>query len=159
QEEKWNAQGTAILREAPQALTVRINNEEFSHELVQSMQLRINGKLAGSFSRSEPSRWQIDSVVTADWTRGPQLLRAELATIANPSRTIVVEQPIAFVPPAPNIELVEQFPSETKESSLSITAKVEAGHLTEGYEVTVYRIDDKGQRNKLESWSVAAEAQ
>ena len=153
QDEHWNAEGTTILRAAPQALTVRITNEEFSHELVQSMQLRINGKLAGSFNRSEPSSWQIDSVVSAGWTRGPQLLRAELETNASPSRTIVVEQPIAYVPPAPSITLVDQFPNETKEVRLNIAAKIAPGSLAEGYEITVVRLTEGGEREKLESWT------
>ncbi len=153
-DEQWNSQGTAILREAPQALTVRITNEDFSHEMVQSMQLRINGKLAGSFARSEPSGWQIDSVVTSGWTRGPQLLRAELATISNPSRTIVVEQPIAYIPPAPSIALVNQVPSETKEARLNIVAKIEAGNLSEGYETTVVHLAENGEREVLNSWTV-----
>ncbi|MCA9156963.1 MAG: hypothetical protein KDA72_01470 [Planctomycetales bacterium] len=156
QDEQWNAEGTAILREAPQALTVRITNEEFSHELVQSMQLQINGKLAGSFERSEPNSWQIDSVVAAGWTRGPQLLRAELASISNPSRTIVIEKPIAYIPPAPNIALVNPIPNETKESRLSIAAKIEAGNPSEAYDVSVVRLAEDGQREILKSWTVKA---
>lgn len=153
QDEHWNAEGTAILRAAPQALTVRITNEEFSHELVQSMQLRVNGKLAGSFDRSQPSSWQIDSVVSAGWTRGPQMLRAELATSATPSRTIVVEQPIAYIPPAPSISVVNQFPSETKEVRLNIAAKIAPGSLAEGYEVAAVRLTDGGEREELNSWT------
>ena len=70
----------------------------------------------------------------------------------------MVEQPIAFVPPAPSIELVKQFPSETKQSSLSIAAKVEAGSSSEGYTVTAYTVDEKGQRKELESWTASAKA-
>ncbi len=151
--EHWTAEGIARLRQLPSTVNLQITNRDFPRDLVDTIQLRVDGESVGLMSMANTDQWQFDGLSLTQWERGLHLLHAELKTNSIPPRSFVVSQQVEFFPLAPSISLQRELPSPTKQEQISLSADVVAGSPLELFEVNLVRINGDSPREVVQSWN------
>jgi WD40 repeat protein/5-hydroxyisourate hydrolase-like protein (transthyretin family) len=151
--ERWSAGEIARVRQIPSTVNLQITNRDFPADLVDTIELRVDGKTVGLMSTTTMDQWQLDGLSLPQWERGVHLLQAELKTNSIPPRSFVVGQQVEFFPLAPSISLQRELPSSTKQKQISLSADVVAGLPNESFEVNLVRVNADNPRDVLQSWN------
>ncbi len=153
--DQLNKSGIPMVRQTPQAVTVQINNPSFPAEMISSIRLIVDDQVQGEFHPNGKDSWLFDSFILARWNRGMHRLQAELETRTVPSRKVVVESQLVYVPKGPTIEPSLRPIAMTKESTATVKAVIKPSQVELPIDVVLVRINDAGGREVLKTWETS----
>ncbi|MEZ6138652.1 MAG: hypothetical protein R3C53_27525 [Pirellulaceae bacterium] len=143
--ERWNDQGLPEIRTPPHALSLTITNTDFPNEIVEAIELRIDGNQHGAFTLSSENRWQLNELEIDSWSRGVHSMEVQLVTNEDPARTFRLAEQVAYLPPAPTIELKQPPPLATRDTQVAIAGTVTPQLVGQAFEVQLLLVADKSK--------------